>query len=310
VARRLHHLTDAGKAAPRVASAGRFRVRAARPEELAGLGELYERASFGARLARTAGFARARLGGAVVVAEVDGDLAGVAAGAVFGATGWVGGVAVVPERRRAGLGGALTEAVLAHLEGSGVATVLLHATDLGRPVYERLGFRAEARYPSLPGPPLPRTGPPPGRRGPWTTGRTSRPGVWAARVGDLEAVVALDRAATGEDRRRLLAALWPAGGLVAGHGGVVRGFHLPAPWRPGGATLADDPETGLALLDAARRTDAAEVSVSLPEQNTVAVEALAAAGFRERFRTVRMHRGPAVSWRPATQFGAHTLFWG
>jgi GNAT acetyltransferase-like protein len=241
------------------------------------------------------GFARARLAGEVVVAEVGRDLAGVAAGALFAATGWVGGVAVVPERRRAGLGGALTETVVTHLRARGAVTVLLHATGLGRPVYERLGFHGDAEYLTLTGPHLPRDDPAPGTR--------------AGRAGDLEGVLALDRAATGEDRRRLLAALWPAGGLVAG-GGDVRGYHLASPWRSGGATVAADPETGLTLLEAARRLAGDEVAVSLPAGNTAAVRALAAAGFREHDRTVRMHLGPAVPWRPTALFGAHNLFWG
>jgi GNAT superfamily N-acetyltransferase len=274
-------------------------VRPARADELGRLGPLYEAAGFGARLAGVVGFARARLDGEVVVAEAGGELAGVAAGAVFGGTGWVGGVAVVPAHRRAGLGGALTAAIVAFLEDRGVATTLLHATALGHPVYQRLGFVAETEYLTLAGPAGPGPGPGPGPR--------VRPG----RPDDLEAVLALDRAATGEDRRRLLTALWPTGALVAGDGqGPSGGYHLPSPWRPGGAVVAADPGVGLALLDAVRAAGGSEVAISVPAANTPAVQALEGAGFRERDRTVRMHRGPRVPWRPDAVFGAHNLFWG
>jgi ribosomal protein S18 acetylase RimI-like enzyme len=242
------------------------------------------------------GFARERLGGEVVVAEAGGDLVGVAAAAVFAGTGWVGGVAVAPSHRRAGLGGALTEAVLDFLAGRGAATVLLHATALGRPVYERLGFVPEGEYLTLTGPTLPG-----GARG-----ARVRPG----REGDLAAVLALDRAATGEDRGRLLTALWPAGGLVVADGGPPLGYHLASPWRPGGATVAADPPAGLALLDAVRAAAGDQAVLSLPAANTPAVRALRAAGFGERNRTVRMHLGPWVPWHPEAVFGAHTLFWG
>jgi hypothetical protein len=134
--------------------------------------------------------------------------------------------------------------------------------------------------------------------------------VRAGRAGDLDAVLALDRAATGEDRRRLLAALWPAGGLIAEGNGEPLGFHLASLWRSGGATVAADPRAGLALLDAARRVDGDEVSMSVPAANTPAVQALEGAGFHERYRTVRMHRGPNVPWRPSALFGAYNLFWG
>jgi GNAT superfamily N-acetyltransferase len=271
-------------------------IRSARPEDLARLGPLYEEAGFGTRLAGVVGFARARLDGEVVVAEAEGgDLAGVAAGALFGGTGWVGGVAVVPAHRRVGLGGALTAAIVEFLEARGVATVLLHATALGRPVYERLGFVPETAYVTLSGPTLDRA-----------PGGPVRPG----RAADLEAVLALDRAATGEDRRRLLTALWPTGGLIAAVDGRPLGYHLPSPWRPGGATIAADPAAGLALLDTVRAASGDEVALSVPAANTAAVESLESAGFTERYRTIRMHRGPRIAWDPSALFAAHNLFWG
>ena len=92
-------------------------IRPARADDLGRLGPLYERAGFGARLAGVVGFAKARLDGEVVVADAGGELVGVAAGAVFAGTGWVGGVAVVPAHRRVGLGGAL--AIVAYLEDRG-----------------------------------------------------------------------------------------------------------------------------------------------------------------------------------------------
>jgi GNAT superfamily N-acetyltransferase len=284
-----------GKGGRVVHSPGRPAIRSARPDDLGRLGPLYEQSGFGARLAGVVGFARARLDGEVVVAEAGGDLAGVAAGAVFEGTGWVGGVAVVPGHRRAGLGGALTEAILQFLEGRGVATALLHATALGRPVYERLGFVPEAAYLTLTGPTRPRS---PGDI-------PVRPG----RLADLDAVLALDRSATGEDRRRLLTALWPTGGLVAGDGRPL-GYHLASPWRSGGAVIAADPRAGLALLEALRATPGDKVAISVPAANTPAVQSLEEAGFTEHSRTIRMHRGPRIPWNPAALFGAHNLFWG
>ncbi|HTE68982.1 MAG TPA: GNAT family N-acetyltransferase, partial [Actinomycetes bacterium] len=276
----------------RLTAAGPSAIRSARPDDLARLGPLYERAGFGAHLAGVVEFARARLDGEVVVAEADGDLAGVAAGALFGGTGWIGGVGVAPDHRRAGLGAALTQSIIEFLEARAATTILLHATALGRPIYERLGFVPEVHYLTLTGPALPRTRPRPlglaalgGTADPEQGGRAALggtgdpeqggraalggtgeaelggivPPVRAGQAGDLEAVLALDRAATGEDRRRLLAVLWPAGGLVAGGAGAAPlGFHLASPWRSGGAIVAADPQAGLALLEAARRVDGDE----------------------------------------------------
>jgi GNAT superfamily N-acetyltransferase len=55
----------------------------------------------------------------------------------------VGGVYFVATEtavRGRGIGAALVGALLDGLEGRGVRSAILHATDLGRPVYLRLGF--------------------------------------------------------------------------------------------------------------------------------------------------------------------------
>ncbi len=178
----------------------------------------------------------------------------------------------------------------------GAETILLYATELGRPVYERLGFRAEGECVTLGGE-LPPDGPPP-------------PGVRPAVAGDLPAALAIDRHATGENRGRLLAALWPDAALVAESGGGLRGYFLSSPWRPGGAIVAEDLETGLALVSAARRCAGGELYVSVPAGNAPALRALAARGEREHSRTTRMRLGPPLDWQPQALFSTFNLFWG
>src|SRR6266702_5148506 len=100
-------------------------IRPATERELDLLPSVYERASFNPRLAAVDRFARAALGGEVFVVERDDGLAGASGCAHFGATGWVGAVAVVPEARRAGLGRALTEAAVAWPRERGAGTIQL-----------------------------------------------------------------------------------------------------------------------------------------------------------------------------------------
>ena len=119
-------------------------VRDARHEEAGAIADLLSRAAFGPTVSRLVAFPRTSPHGDVLVAD-NGD--GAAAGAVccvsFGATGWIGALGVAPEARRHGLGRALTEAAIARLHERGAGTVLLFATDMGRPLYERLGFVIE-----------------------------------------------------------------------------------------------------------------------------------------------------------------------
>ncbi|HYY81985.1 MAG TPA: GNAT family N-acetyltransferase [Actinomycetes bacterium] len=283
-------------------------VRPAVGSEPSRLGPLFVRAGFGAHLAEVATFARDRLGGQVFVAELAGEAVGASACAWFGASGWVGGVVVAPERRGAGLGGTLTQAAVDQLRSRGAATVLLYATPMGLPVYLRLGFVPEGEVVTMTGPG--REVPGDGSVPPEDRPAAGEAAVRAARAEDLAAVLPLDRLASGEDRERLLRALWPAGALVAGTNGALRGFHLPSPWHSGGTTVAVDPAAGEALLRAALPAGGARLRVNLPAGNLAGARALAAAGFQEEWRTTRMRLGPPVPWRQDVQFGAHSLFWG
>jgi GNAT superfamily N-acetyltransferase len=272
------------------------RVRTATEAELGQLGAMYERTHFHPTLGLVCRFARESLAGEVFVAALDGELLGASACVSFGATGWIGGVAVVPEARRAGLGHALTEVAVAWLRDSGAGTIHLYATEMGRPIYERLGFVAEGACVSLAG-----------------SRRASRrpPGVRPARADDLEAALTLDRRATGEDRSTLLTTLWPGSALVAETAGQVAGFHLAAPWRAGGATVAADAASGSALLGAANgRPDGAVPALSVPEGNPSAIRAMRTLGHSERSRATRMCLGPPVPWQPEVVFSTFNLFWG
>ena len=273
-------------------------IRPASVEDVERLGDLFVRAELGGPgMAATLAFVCRRLGGAAFVAD-GGEPVGASAAVTFGVSGWIGGVAVLPEHRGAGLGAALTDAAAGWLRQAGAATVSLHATAMGVPVYQRLGFAAEGRWLSLSGAPA---APPP----------ALPPGVRTGRPGDLAAVLALDRSATGEDRGRLLRALWGSGCLVAvGPDGQVSGFHAPRPvGGAGGATVAADPGSGAALLAAWQRPGA-EATAVLPEANRPGRQALEALGYRVASATTLMRRGPAPARQPEQVFGGFNLFWG
>ena len=82
--------------------------------------------------------------GHFLVAERDGAIVGTGASVGFGPTGWIGGDrGGARGARRAARAGADRGAI----EALGPReTLLLLASDAGRPIYERLGFEAEERY--------------------------------------------------------------------------------------------------------------------------------------------------------------------
>jgi GNAT superfamily N-acetyltransferase len=128
---------------------------------------------------------RGRLAGAVVLTRWGPDLASV------------GMMLVATRYARRGLGRALMEHLLA--EAGGDATVMLFATDMGRPLYEKLGFLPVRRNVSFVGT---------FRPGRVDVGAGALPGFTRpAAEADLPSILAVDRAAFGADRSRVLTRL-------------------------------------------------------------------------------------------------------
>ncbi|MFL5844993.1 MAG: GNAT family N-acetyltransferase [Solirubrobacteraceae bacterium] len=271
-------------------------VRLAREDELRPAVRALSEAGFGPHVGRLIDWPWQQPAGCVLVAL--GRLRRIVGGACcasFGTTGWIGALGVVPRARGRGAGSALTEACVEWLRARGAETVLLHATDAGRPVYERVGFVAE------------------GRSRAWRGGPSHPPhgyGLRALRPADREAIGALDQRITGERRDPVLDAVAPLSGLAAERDGQLRGYLLASPWGAGPAVLADDPEAGLDLLSAARGATQGPSILTLPDENTTAVRALESWGFRAVNHAERMRLGPPVGWHPEGLFGMYNLFWG
>ena len=77
------------------------------------------------------------------VADVDGEPAAFALLALRGDAGWIGGMGVVPEARRRGLGRSVMEAAADEARGRGVRDLWLEVIDRNEPavqLYRRLGY--------------------------------------------------------------------------------------------------------------------------------------------------------------------------
>ena len=79
----------------------------------------------------------------LVAEDGDGRRLGSAVATVNGPVAWIGTIWVVPDRRREGIGERLTEAVLDVAGDAGCRTSVLVATEVGRPLYEKLGFELQ-----------------------------------------------------------------------------------------------------------------------------------------------------------------------
>jgi GNAT superfamily N-acetyltransferase len=230
------------------------------------------------------------------VAERDGSVVGTTAVTTYERRiAWVGMVLVDVEQRRQGIGRALLEHALAHLERLGVQTIALDSTPAGQLLYARLGFvdafGLERWRGSLS---LPR--PLPADPGP--------PTVRPLESAHLAAVTAYDTPLFGVERGHILGALANGctdGCFLAERRGAVTGYVLT---RPGARALhigplaADDLVTARRLVQAAllsHRGQEAVLDIVSPNQRAVALaEALGLAPVRPFIRMARGAPPPAV----------------
>ncbi len=230
----------------------------------------------------------------VVVAEADGAIVGTGVATVNVPVAWIGTIWVAPAHRRHGLGRALTQAVIDAADAAGVRTLVLVATDRGRPLYERLGFEVQTWYRTFEAPGLGPDSATPDRR------------IRAFRPADLDGVVGLDRVATGEDRSIVIAALASPEGtrILESEDGAVGGFLARAPWG-GGATVAPLVDDALAILRARRQTTPPErrVRCGILLENERGAATLEADGWTEAWRAPRLVRGDPIHWRPEHIWG-------
>jgi len=235
-----------------------------------------------------------------LVGLLDGRLVATGQGARNGPVGWVGSIFVDPTLRRRGYGQAITDEVCRRLEAAGCTTLALIASDLGRPIYAAMGFRIDAWYQIWEAAPQ-ETGPRP-RAG---TRLRAMTGADADRVG------ALDRRATGEDRRGLLRELTDSTWLLETDDGEEPLGFLAQAHPESGTIVAPDPDDAAILLDLLRKRvhgigEVARAALVRPNDGEVSPTAralLAGRGWQPRFETPRMLRGPSIEWDPS-------LIWG
>lgn len=229
-----------------------------------------------------------------VADDGNGGIAGTGVATINGPVAWIGTVWVARAHRRRGLGRALTEAPIEAAQAAGCRTLVLVATERGRPLYERLGFEVQTWYRTMEAPGLSADAGPPDAR------------IRPFREGDLPAMGRLDRIATGEDRSQQLAMLAtpPATQVLVDDADEAQAFLLRAPWG-GGATVAPRTDDAMALLRARRLAYGPErrVRCGILIDHESGAATLEADGWSEAWRAPRLIRGEPLDWHPEHLWG-------
>lgn len=268
----------------------RFTIRPAAADDIGQMCGVIQRAGLSSGRPEILEFGAASPGTQMFVGCQGGRVVGVACSVCFGRTGWLGNVAVDDDARGQGLGGAISQAGVEFLRRAGAQTVLLTATRLGRPIYERLGFADEGvRY------------------GIWEQQQApvfacDRAGT--VQPGQMDDVIRQDAEATGEDRRSYLAPFADRARVPAGTGRA--GYRVALPWG-GGPVIAANPAAARQLIiDMIRAGQTSRLA--FPEPNAHAAALAVSLGFRLVRRVRRMRLGPPVpGYRPGTIYNVFSL---
>ena len=79
-------------------------------------------------------------------ASIENKIVGIGTTILHHETAWLAHIIVHPEYRNRGIGKMITQALVDHSYSKGRKTIYLIATELGLPVYRRLGFESETEY--------------------------------------------------------------------------------------------------------------------------------------------------------------------
>jgi ribosomal protein S18 acetylase RimI-like enzyme len=209
-----------------------------------------------------------------------------------GSFGWIGMVLVDPEYRRYGIGSALLNKCISYLQNSGVETVKLDATPLGKKVYDKLGFKDEFRIERWEG----------------TAAAAAdfvQPGhisISLSSSQDIVTIDSFDAKVFGANRRAIRQgwrAQWPEMAFVARINEKIVGYSLArrgTHFQHIGPVIGDTPEVCETLLQYALSQIAGQkIIIDVVTENVWAAELLSRSGLKLQRPLIRMYLGPNCS---------------
>ncbi len=228
-----------------------------------------------------------------IIAEMDGRIVGCGNGYLHGKIGWLGNIIVLADYRRQGIGQTLTIHLMEYFKSKGCSSQLLIASEMGEPLYRKLGFETSSTYVLY-------------KREPGiSTQHISR--VRKVKKEDIQSIKELDKKITGEERFHLIERFLPTG-LVYSQGvsDNAEGVYLPD--FGSGLIIAKNAMAGQALMKV--RLNEGKTTVIVPSVNDSAREFLESEGFQVYRKAPRMVLGEEVQWQPTMLYNRATGYCG
>jgi N-acetylglutamate synthase-like GNAT family acetyltransferase len=214
-----------------------------------------------------------------VKATIDNTIVGTGALISFGKSSWIGHIIVDAQYRNNGIGLQVVNNLLDIAKKNSIDTCSLIATELGKPVYLKTGFRTVTEYLFLK------------REEPWRECSVSG-NVVSFTENYRAAIQELDLAVSGEDRRILLDQFIQNSKLYLQNNNVA-GYYIPD--LKEGTIVANTTEAGLELM---KLKYAKADKAVLPIDNIEGIAFLKQQGFTETGKGTRMVFGNDLNWQP------------
>ena len=212
-----------------------------------------------------------------VVAAIDSEIAGTGIAIINGNVSWLGTILVPEKHRNKGIGSSITNHLVEYSKSRGVSSILLIATELGLPVYKKLGFKHDLHYLVF------KTGQP-------VTIKCECQYISQICKADYDEIIELDFRISAENRTKLL--------LNAMNNGVkfkddtIKGYYLPEFGR--GLIIADSESAGIELLKYKISKD--NPVIHIPETNITGQEFLESIGYKQVSKVPRMFLNQNIDW--------------
>lgn len=210
---------------------------------------------------------------------LDTKIVGIGTTIIHQHTAWLAHIIVDSKHRNKGIGGRITLSLVESLQTKDCETINLIATDLGAPVYEKIGFETQTHYlffNHLKADPS------------WQRCKYILP----LTTHHKEQIAILDQQMTGEERMMLLEPYLTSGYVYQDKQGI-EGFYLPALGE--GLIIA---KTNIAGIELLKMRLATKDHAAFPVDNVEATKFLYQHNFKEVRRAKRMSLGKKRSWLP------------
>lgn len=212
-----------------------------------------------------------------IVTIMDSEIVGTGIAVINDNATWLGIIIVKENYRNNGLGKAITNHLIHYSKSKGIDTIILTATELGLPVYKKIGFEPDLNYLFFKTDSLIKID--------CVTKHISE-----ITENDHPGIFELDFAISGERREKLLARSLKTGFKYKDK--ILKGYYLPD--FGAGLIISDSEISGLELLKFKLSRDTSPVCV--PETNEAAIDYLRSRSYYQYFKTPRMFLNKNVKW--------------